>query len=137
MADIPGVPVAGLKSYMPGEAYQKLISAPVKAYVLVRGQVIGSNVSGARVVHSESGAVYDKIAVQMANTMRVYTDTIGSRVPPTVLIHVLIYGLPDNSEDAFAFAQNDKLDANLIYSRSIMMRHLGLANQQPAAKKRK
>ncbi len=137
MADIPSVPAAGLKSYMPDEAYQKLISAPVKAYILVRGQVVGSNVSGAHVVRSEARGVYDKVAVYMANNMHVYTDIVGTRVPPTVLIHVLIYGLPDNSEDAFAFAQNDTLGANLIYSRSIMMRHLGLANQQPAAKQRK
>ena len=60
----------------------------------------------------------------------------GSRIPATVLIHVFIYGLPDKSEDALAVAQNDAVGAaNLIYSRSLMMRHLGLANQQPARKK--
>ena len=59
-----------------------------------------------------------------------------SRIPATVLIHVFIYGLPDKSEDALTVAQNDAVGAaNLIYSRSLMMRHLGLANQQPARKK--
>lgn len=137
MLDIPGVPAAGLKVYMPDEAYQKLTHAPVKGYVLVRGQVVGASVSGARVVHSEGHGVYDKVAVQMANTMQVYADVVGTRVPPTVLIHVLIYGLPDGSEDAFAVAQNDTLGANLIYSRSIMLRHLGLANGHTPAKPKK
>ena len=129
MLDIPGVPVAGLKVYMPEEAYKKLINAPVKAYILVQGQVANNRVYGARVTHSETNRVFDKIAVQMANSMEVYSDMVGTRVPGTVLIHVLIYGLPDGSEDALAVAQNDTMRTNLIYSRSIMIRHLGLANQ--------
>jgi len=138
MLDIPGVPVAGLRTYLPNEAYSRLINAPVKAYILVRGQVANNHVSGARIAHSEANGVYDKISLQMANNMEVYSDIVGSRVPSTVLIHVLIYGLPDKSEDALAVAQNDAVGtANLIYSRSIMMRHLGLANQQPPARKKK
>jgi hypothetical protein len=136
MVDIPGVPVSALQVYMPREAWQRLANAPVKAYILVRGQVLNNKVFGARVAHSEARGVYDKVAVQMANTMSVYSDTIGSRIPATVLIHVLIYGLPDNSEDALAIAQNDAVGgANLVYSRSLMMRHLGLANQAPKKKK--
>ncbi len=73
----------------------------------------------------------------MATSMQVYSDISSSRLHSSVLIHVLIYGLPDNSEDALAIAQNDAVgSANLVYSRSLMMRHLGLANgKQPAKKK--
>lgn len=122
---------------MPAEAYQKLVNAPIKAYILVRGQVSGNTISGARVVKSEAHGVYDKVSVIMANHMHVYADIVGTRIPPTVLVHIFIYGLPDNSEDAFAFAQNDTLGANLVYSRSIMLQHLGLAGQHPATKKKK
>lgn len=136
MLDIPGVPVAALRSYLPNEAYSRLVNAPVKAYILVRGQVANNKVSGARVVHTEANGVYDKVAVQMANTMTVYSDIIGSRIPSTVLIHVFIYGLPDKSEDALSIAQNDAVGAaNLVYSRSLMMRHLGLANGKQPPKK--
>jgi hypothetical protein len=138
MLDIPGLPVAGLRTYLPPEAYARLINAPVKAYIQVRGQVVNNKVFGARVTHSEYNGVFDKVAVQMANHMEVYSDIAGTNVPATVSIHVLIYGLPDKSEDALAVAQNDTVGAaNLVYSRSIMLRHLGLANQQPAAKKKK
>ena len=138
MLDIPGMPVAGLRTYLPNEAYARLINAPVKAYILVRGQVANNHVSGARIAHSEANGVYDKISLQMVNQMEVYSDIAGSRIPSSVLIHVLIYGLPDKSEDALAVAQNDAVGpANLIYSRSIMMRHLGLANQQAPARKKK
>ena len=129
MNDIPGVPVSALQVYMPKEAWQRLANAPVKAYILVRASVFNNKVSGARVARSEANGVYDKISMQMANSMSVYSDTTGSRVPSNVMIHVLIYGLPDGSEDALAIAQNDAVGAaNLVYSRSLMMRHLGLAN---------
>jgi hypothetical protein len=123
---------------MPKEAWQRLANAPVKAYILVRGQVINNKVSGARVQHSEARGVYDKIAVQMASNMTVYSDIVGSRIPAAVLIHVLIYGLPDNSEDALAIAQNDAVGpANLVYSRSLMLKHLGLAGAKPSTPKKK
>ncbi|PZR77045.1 MAG: hypothetical protein DLM73_00610 [Chthoniobacterales bacterium] len=138
MLDIPGVPVAGLRTYLPTEAYARLINAPVKAYILVRGQVTNNRVSGARIAHSEANGVYDKIALQMANHMEIYSDIAGSRLPATVLIHILIYGLPDKSEDALAVAQNDAVGAaNLVYSRSLMLRHLGLAGATPPAPKKK
>jgi hypothetical protein len=137
MLDVPGLPVSALAVYMPKEAYQRLANAPIKAYILVRGQVANNKVAGARVAHSEANGVYDKIAIQMATNMQVYSDIASSRLHSNVLIHVLIYGLPDNSEDALAIAQNDAVgSADLVYSRSLMMRHLGLANgKQPAKKK--
>jgi hypothetical protein len=121
---------------MPHEAYSRLANAPIKAYILVRGQVANNKVAGPRIAHTEANGVYDKIAMQMATGMVVYSDISSSRLHTNVLIHVLIYGLPDNSEDALAIAQNSAVgSANLVYSRSLMMRHLGLANQTPPKKK--
>jgi hypothetical protein len=137
MLDVPGLPASALQVYMPKEAYSRLVNAPIKAYILVRGQVSNNKVSGARVAHSEANGVYDKIAMQMATSMTVYSDIASSRLHTNVFIHVLIYGLPDNSEDALAIAQNDAVgSADLVYSRSLMMRHLGLANGQKPAKKK-
>ena len=83
---------------------------------------------GGRVARSEANGVYDKIAVQMANGMSLYSFDIGSRAGATVLVHVFVYQLP-KGEHAIALAQNDAVgDANLLYSRSIMLRYLGLAN---------
>jgi hypothetical protein len=139
MVDIPGMPVAGLKVYMPNEAYAKLIHAPVKAWILVRGQVVNNRIAGARVVHSEANGVYDKIALQMASNMELYSDMTSSRLAGNANVYILIYGLPDGSEDAFSVAENDAVGAmNLIYSRSINMQHLGLANgKKPKAPKKK
>jgi hypothetical protein len=133
MLDLPGFPVAGLHVYLPPEAYTKLVNAPVKAYIQLRGQIVNSTVVGSRVIHSEGGGVYDKASVQIANGMEVYTDVTASRLPPSVLVHVVIYQLP-KGEHAIALAQDDSLGAsNFVYSRSLRMRYLGLANQkQPA-----
>ena len=138
MLDLPGFPAAGLHVYLPAEAYTRLVNAPVKAYLQLRGQIINSTVASSRVIHSEGGGVYDKASVQIANGMQVYTDVTASRLPPSVLVHVVIYQLP-KGEHAIALAQNDSLGAsNFIYSRSLRMRFLGLANQQaPAAKPKK
>lgn len=126
-------------SYFPNDAFQRLVNAPVKACILVRGQVANNKVFGARVAHSEANGVYDKAAMQMAQSMEVYSEIAGTNVPASVLVHVLIYGLPDKSEGALAIAQNDAVGAsNLVYSRSLMMRHLGLAKTDaPASKPKK
>lgn len=137
MANLPGLPVAGLRTYLPNEAYQRLINAPVKAWITVRGQIVNNKVSGARIAHSEANGVYDKIAIQMANDMDLYSFETGTRIHPMVIVHVLIYQLP-KGEHAFALAQNDSVgDANLVYSRSIMMRFLGLAGAKNEAPKKK
>ena len=136
MANLPGLPVAGLRSYLPQEAYRKLINEPIKAWILVRGQVVNNKVAGARVARSEANGVYDKIAVQMADGMELYSFETGSRLKPSVLVHILIYQLP-KGEHAFALVQNDSVgDANLIYSRSIKLRFLGLAGAKPATTKK-
>jgi hypothetical protein len=137
MLDLPGFPVAGLRVYLPAENYSKLVNEPVKAWIQLRGQIVNSTVAGARVVKSESGGVYDKAAVQIANGMQLYTDVTASRLPPSVLVHVVVYQLP-KGEHAIALAQDDSLGAsNFVYSRSIRMRFLGLANEKAAAAKPK
>jgi hypothetical protein len=71
----------------------------------------------------------------MANGMKLYSNATGSRLPSSVLAHVLVYQLP-KGEHAIALAQNDTVgDTNLIYSRSIMLRYLGLAGATPETKK--
>ena len=140
MANLPGVPVAGLRTYLPQEAYNKLINAPIKAYIVIRGQIVNNKIVGARVVHSEANGVYNKVSLRMAGEMGVYTDVTASRLAPSVVVHVFVYQLPNGGEDALGYAQDESLGAsNFIYSRSLIMRHIGLPSQaqQSAAKPKK
>jgi hypothetical protein len=138
MENLPGLPIGSLRTELPEKTWRQLAHEPIKAYLVVRGQVVGGLIAGGRVIRSEGNGVYDKVAVQMADGMQLYHFGTGSRIPPTVIVHVIIYQLP-KGEHAFALAQNDSVgEANLIYSRSIRIRFLGLANQKaPATKPKK
>jgi hypothetical protein len=135
MENIPGLPVGTFRTDLPAKVYHQLAREPIKAYILVRGQIVNNTVTGARVIRSEANGVYDKVAVQMADGMVIYAFTIGTRIPSTVLVHILVYQLP-KGEHAIAIAQDDTVGAaNLIYSRSIRMRFLGLKGDTEKPKK--
>lgn len=132
MRDIPGVSLAGLRSYLPQDAYNRLISAPIKAWIVIRGQIVGTKISGARVVHSEGNHVYDKVCLRMTSEMELRTDVTASRLAPAAVVNVFIFQLPNGNEDALGYAQDDTLGAsNFIYSRSLIMRTIGVPKQMP------
>jgi hypothetical protein len=67
----------------------------------------------------------------MAGEMEVYTDVTASRIAPAVVVNVFIFQLPNGNEDALGYAQDESLGAsNFIYSRSLIMRTIGVAKQQ-------
>ena len=140
MAELPGVPLVGLHSYLPEAAYERLIHAQIKAWIVVRGQIINNKIAGARVVHSEGNQVYDKVSLRMAGEMELYTDTTASRIAPAAVVNIFIFGLPNGQEDMLGYAQDESLGAsNFIFSRSLIMRTIGLPSKQqqhqPATKK--
>ena len=135
MENIPGLPIGSFRTDLPAQAYRRLAQEPIKAYLLLRGQIVNNTVRGATVLRSEGNGVYDNVAVQIANGMVLYTFTTGTRLPSTVLVHILIYQLP-KGEHAIAIAQDDTVGtANLVYSRSIRMRFLGLKGDTQTPKK--
>jgi hypothetical protein len=136
MHDLPGLPTVILKHELPKDTYSQLSRVPVKAYLVVRGQVVGNVVQGTRVIRSEGNGVYDKAALQLASGMTLYTSGLGSRVPQTALVYVIIYQLP-KGEVALVLAQDDSAgDTNLLYSRSVRVFNLALKRDQPKPKKK-
>jgi hypothetical protein len=136
MHDLPGLPTVILKHELTKDTYAQLSRAPVKAYLVVRGQVVGNVVQGTRVIRTEGNGVYDKAALQLASGMTLYTSALGSRVPQTALVYVLIYQLP-KGEVALVLAQDDSAgDTNLLYSRSVRVFNLALKRDQPKPKKK-
>jgi hypothetical protein len=133
--DLPGLPLNVLKHDMPQKMYAELSRQPVKAYLVVRGQVVGSVVTGTRIIRSEGNGVYDKAALQVASGMTLYTSALGTNVPQTAIVYVVIYQL-SKGEQALVVAQDDSAgDTNLIYSRSVRVFYLGLKGDQPKPKK--
>ena len=91
---------------------------------------------GTRIIRSEGNGVYDKAALQVASGMTLYTSALGTRVPQTALVYVVIYQL-SKGEQALVVAQDDSAgDTNLIYSRSVRIFYLGLKGDQPKPKEK-
>lgn len=136
MHDLPGLPVVVLKHDLPKDTYAKLSRQPVKAYLVVRGQVVGNVVTGPRVIRSEGNGIYDKAALQMASGLTLYTSGVGSRLPQTALVYVVIYQF-GKGEQALVLANDDSAgDTNLLYSRTARVFYLGLKGDQPKPKKK-
>jgi hypothetical protein len=88
--------------------YQSLLISPLEGWIVVRGQLAGTRLSGGRIVHSELGGAYDQLALDLARNLRVLgaprIETMQST--PPILLHVLIYQIADGRL-ALSFAHFD------------------------------
>ncbi len=88
--------------------YQSRLISPVAGWIVVRGQLAGSRVSGASVIHSEMGGTYDQLALELASNLNVIgfarSETLQST--PSILVHLLIYEIADGRL-AVSFAHLD------------------------------
>lgn len=107
MGDIPGARESLLR-IVSHRFYQSLLISPVEGWIVVRGQLSGNRVFGARLIHSELSGAYDQLALDLANNLQVLgfprVET-GERTPP-VLLHVLVYQIADGKL-AISFAHFD------------------------------
>src|SRR3954451_24063310 len=89
--DIPAARESLLRIVSP-RFYRTLLVSPVEGWIMVRGQLsAGTRMYGARVVHSELGGAYDKLALDLANNLVVigYPHVELGDPTPSILLHVL------------------------------------------------
>jgi hypothetical protein len=88
--------------------YRSLQISPIQGWILVRGQLSAGRVSGARLIHSELGGAYDRLALDLANNLNVIGFARREDLGPTppILLHVLIYEIAD-ARLAISFAHLD------------------------------
>ena len=106
--DIPGARVSLLRIVSP-RFYRTLLISPVEGWIVVRGQLAaGTRMYGARVIHSELGGAYDKLALDLANNLVVigYPHVELGDPTPSILLHVLTYRIKDGRL-AISFAHFD------------------------------
>lgn len=79
--------------------YKSLVISPIEGWIVVRANVINSHLFGARVMHSELGGVYDQLALQFANDLKIagYYSMDRPRSGGNVLVHLLIYQIADGT----------------------------------------
>jgi hypothetical protein len=107
LSEIPGARESLSRMVSP-KFYQSLAISKVEGWVAVRGQLVNGRLSGAKLVHSEMGGLYDQVALELANNLQIVgfirTETLPST--PPVLVNVLIYEIADGRL-AISFAQLD------------------------------
>jgi hypothetical protein len=77
--------------------------------VIVRGQLSGSRLSGARVIRSESQGLYDPLALQLAKEATIAGNYTLEKpnTSSSVLLHLLVYKIADGTM-VLSFAHLDE-----------------------------
>ena len=91
------IPTRVLQRSISPKFYKSLLVSPLEGWVIVRGQLSGSRLSGARVIRSESQGLYDPLALQLAKEA-VIAGNYTLEKPNTgssVLLHLLVYQIAD------------------------------------------
>jgi len=120
--DIPAAKESLLRIVSP-KFYRSLLISPVEGWIVVRGDLMNDHLAGIKIIRSELGGAYDRLALDLANNLQVvdYTRTDRSGTPHAVFVHLLIYKIADGTM-AISFAHFDEAGGNqLRYSGAAWM----------------
>ncbi len=104
--NLPDFPLSSLKMSLNAKLYNSLCVSNVDAWIVA---LIPPHGGEAKIVHSEAGGVFDKLALAMSKGWTpVGYDTTESRVQsPSLKVHLLIYKIVDGLM-AVNFSNNDE-----------------------------
>ena len=157
--EINPLPTRVLQRAISPKFFETLRVSPIHGHILVRAQLVGTRLFGARVVQSDLGGAFDSLALDRAKEIRIWRHyKLDSQNPMTpVLVQVLIYkiadgtlalsfanldGPGDNQLDYFGCAKLEVLtnDGNwteikgpsTLHNKGIMVRATGVKNNRQA-----
>jgi hypothetical protein len=109
LTDLKVIPTRVLQRTISPKFYKSLLISPVEGWIVVRGNLAGTRLSGLKVTRSDLGGAYDAKALQLANEVRFAGNYTLDRpnTPPSVLLHLLIYQIADGTM-ALSFAHFDE-----------------------------
>jgi hypothetical protein len=108
LPELKVIPLRVLQRSISPKFYKSLTISPVDAHIVVRGSLVGTRLSGIRVVKSEMGGRWDDLALERAREVEIagnYTIESPNFGHP-VLLHLLIYNIADGTM-ALSFAHLD------------------------------
>ena len=109
LTDLKVIPTRVLQRAISPKFYKSLLISPVEGWIVVRGNLAGTHLSGLKVKRSDLGGAYDAKALQLASEVRFAGNYTLDRpnTPPSVLLHLLIYKIADGTM-ALSFAHFDE-----------------------------
>lgn len=109
LTDINLISARVLQRSISPKFYKSLLISPIQGWVVVRANLSGTRLSGARILHSELNGVYDPLALRLANEMEIagYYSIERPNMGGSVLLHLLIYQIADGTM-ALSFAHLDE-----------------------------
>ncbi|HZE12688.1 MAG TPA: hypothetical protein VE086_02935 [Chthoniobacterales bacterium] len=120
--DVPAAKEALLRIVSP-KFYRSLLISPIEGWIVVRGALMNDHLTGTKIIRSELGGTYDRLALDLANNLQIvdYTRDDMSGAPRAVFVHLLIYKIADGTL-AMSFAHFDDVGGNqLRYSGAAWM----------------
>jgi len=98
ITDLNVIPTRVLKRSISPKFFKTLLVSPVKGWVVVRGNLVGTRISGARVIRSELNGEFDALAVKLAKEVQLAGYySIDNRTGGSILMHLLIYQIADGT----------------------------------------
>ena len=97
LRDLKVIPTDVLQRSVSPKFYKSLLVSPVEGWIVVRAQLSGTRLSGARVIQSDLKGIYDPLALQLAKEAQISGNlTVDNphRSPP-VLLHLVVYQIAD------------------------------------------
>jgi hypothetical protein len=109
LSDLNVIPTRVLQRSISPRFYKSLLVSPVEGWIVVRANLVGTRLSGARVIQSELRGLYDPLALQLAKEALIAGNYAIERpnVPSSVLLHVLVYRIADGTM-VLSFAHMDQ-----------------------------
>jgi hypothetical protein len=109
IGDLKVIPARILQRSVSPRFYRSLTVSPVEGWIVVRANLAGTRLTGARVVRSELGGLYDPLALQLAKEALIAGNYTIERPnqPSSVLLHLLVYKIADGKM-VLSFAHMDQ-----------------------------
>jgi hypothetical protein len=97
LTELNVIPTRVLQRSISPKFYKSLLISPVEGWIIVRGQLSGTRLSGARIIQSELKGLFDPLALQLAKEAQIAGNFTLERpnAKSSVLLHLLVYQIAD------------------------------------------
>ena len=99
LGDLNVIPKRVLERTVSPRFFNSLVISPVEGWIVVRANLSGTKLTGARIIRSELGGLYDPLALQLAKEATIAGNYAIERpnLTSSVLLHLLVYKIADGT----------------------------------------